>query len=82
MLVQVLSARECAEQKMGCFLAVSAAAGNEPKFIHLRYSPKGAPANHWTRPDVREQMVHTRLQKRPLERSSMLFPHREAGRTC
>ena len=32
---------ECEAMKMGCYLGVSEASEEPPKFVHLKYTPKG-----------------------------------------
>lgn len=38
----VLEREDCEKRGMGCYLAVSAGSDEPPKFIHLKYTPKGA----------------------------------------
>lgn len=43
--VKVLGRRECERLGMGMFLAVAQGSEQEPKLIHLTYTPKGKPAS-------------------------------------
>jgi leucyl aminopeptidase len=39
---KILGPKECAEQKMGLFLAVAQGSQEEPRFLHFQYRPAGA----------------------------------------
>ena len=38
--LKILEQKDCADEKMGAYLAVAKGSDLEPKFIHLKYSPK------------------------------------------
>lgn len=43
--VKILGRKQCEELGMGMFLAVAQGSAQEPKLIHLTYTPKGKPAS-------------------------------------